>query len=278
MKVLVTGAKGQLGHDIVKHLSDRGVPCRGIDIDDLNLTVEEAVHSYLEQYRPDIVIHCAAYTAVDKAEDNREICYDINVNATGYLAKTCKALNSKMVYFSTDYVFDGEGERPFETDDNCEPINYYGQSKWLGEQAVSGELDKFFILRISWVFGRNGSNFVKTMLKLAESKDELTVVSDQIGSPTYTPDIAELVCRMVETDKYGYYHVTNEGFCSWYEFAQEIFKQSGVNISVHPTSTGGYPTRARRPANSRLSKSSLAAAGFNRLPHWQDALRRYLAE
>lgn len=278
MKVLVTGVKGQLGYDVVKVLGSRGVECRGIDIDDLDLTDDEAVQFYLDAYRPDTVIHCAAYTAVDNAEDNRETAYDVNVNATSYLAKACKRLGGRMVYFSTDYVFNGDGKEPFDTVDKCEPINYYGYTKWLGEQAVVQALNEFYILRISWAYGRNGSNFVKTMLRLAESRAEVTVVSDQIGSPTYTADVAELTCSMIETGKFGYYHVTNEGFCSWYEFAREIFELSGKKIKVNPTDTAGYPSRAKRPVNSRLSKSSLDDAGFDRLPHWKDALKRYLAE
>lgn len=278
MKVLVTGAGGQLGYDIVKVLANKGIEYRGIDIDDLDLTDAQAVYSYLEAYGPDTVIHCAAYTAVDNAEDNRETVYDINVNATGYLAEACKGLEAKMVYFSTDYVFDGHGTEPFETGDECAPVNYYGYTKWQGEQAVVRELSKFYILRISWAYGRNGSNFVNTMLRLAENREEVTVVCDQIGSPTYTPDVAELTVKMIETGKYGYYHVTNEGFCSWYEFAQEIFRLSEKDMKVNPIDAAGYYSKAKRPVNSRLSKSSLDAAGFDRLPHWKDALKRYLSE
>lgn len=278
MTILVTGVKGQLGYDIVKSLNENAIQCHGIDIDDLDLTDENAVNGYMDSFRPDIVIHCAAYTAVDNAEDNKESAYNVNTNATRYIAKACRNLDATMMYFSTDYVFDGQGTRPFETDDECDPINHYGYTKWLGEQAVRETLRKFFILRISWVYGINGSNFVKTMLRLSESRNELTVVSDQIGSPTYTPDVALLVTRMILSQNYGIYHVTNEGFCSWYEFAKEIFRLAGKDIRVIPTDTAGYPSRAKRPANSRLSKISLDKAGFERLPHWQDALARYINE
>lgn len=278
MSILVTGANGQLGFDIVKVLNEKGVQCRGIDIDDLDLTDDLAVQSYMDAYRPDTVIHCAAYTAVDNAEENRGMAYDVNVNATEYLAKASRQFNSKMVYFSTDYVFDGTGTIPFETGDPCSPVNYYGHTKRLGEQAVARSLEEYYILRISWVYGGNGSNFVKTMLRLGDTRDTVTVVSDQVGSPTYTPDVAALVSDLIESDKYGYYHVTNEGFCSWHEFASEIFRLSGKEVNVVPTDTSGYPTKAKRPLNSRLSKSSLDAAGFNRLPHWSDALIRFLTE
>lgn len=276
MRVLVTGFAGQLGFDIIKLLTEKGVDCRGIDIAELDLTDNNAVQAYLDDYQPDTIIHCAAYTAVDSAEDDKEKVYDVNVNATAYLVEGCKRLDAKMMYFSTDYVFDGLGTEAFETDHVCAPTSQYGYTKYLGEQAVAGELEKYYILRLSWVFGQNGNNFVKTMLRLSETRGEVTVVSDQVGSPTFTPDVAVLACKMIRTDKYGYYHVTNEGYCSWYEFAVEIFKQAGREMKVTATDSASYPAKAKRPANSRMSKSRLDENGFDRLPSWQDALGRYL--
>lgn len=278
MKVLVTGVKGQLGYDVVKRLEKSGIECRGVDIQDFDLTNEEETKKYLLSYQPDAVIHCAAYTAVDKAEDEREKCYKINVTGTRYLAESCRALGSKMVYISTDYVFDGQGTEPFEVTDTPNPINYYGQVKYEGELEVKKAVDKFFIIRISWVFGINGGNFVKTMIRLGKENARQKVVSDQIGSPTYTYDLARLIRDMVVTEKYGIYHATNEGYCSWAEFASEIFKKAGLATDVNPIKTEDYPSRAIRPKNSRLSKKGLDLAGFKRLPDWKDALSRYIAE
>jgi dTDP-4-dehydrorhamnose reductase len=271
MKVLVTGANGQLGYDVVKRLEENKIQYLGIDKDTVDITNKNQVKKIINDYKPDTVIHCAAYTAVDKAEDEKEICHAINVLGTRYIAEACKKNNAKMVYISTDYVFDGEGEEPFKETDKPSPINYYGQTKYEGELEVKKMLEEFFIVRISWVFGINGNNFVKTMLKLAETRDEISVVADQVGSPTYTYDLARLLVEMINTDKYGVYHATNEGYCSWYEFACEIFKQAGIDIKVNAIKTEDYPTRAKRPKNSRLCKKQ-----FTELKNWRAALSNYL--
>ncbi|WP_455631007.1 dTDP-4-dehydrorhamnose reductase [Megamonas sp.] len=276
MKVLVTGYAGQLGYDVVKELQKRNIECIGTTRKDFSLTDTKKMKSFVENYRPDAVIHCAAYTAVDKAEDEPELCRAVNTDATRELAKICKEINVKMIYISTDYVFPGDGDNFYEPEDKKEPQNIYGQTKLDGEKAVQEILDKYFIVRISWVFGANGRNFIKTMLNLAKTHDKLTVVNDQIGSPTYTIDLAKLLCDMVQTDKYSVYHATNEGICSWYEFACEIFRQANVDIQVDSVPSSAFPTKAKRPHNSRLSKNSLDKAGFNRLPSWQDALSRFL--
>jgi len=277
MKVLVTGAKGQLGHDVMIELVDRGVSCLGVDRGEFDITDRTATLSYISRFGPDVVVHCAAFTAVDLAEDESEMCHAVNVVGTRNVAEACAALNAKLLYVSTDYVFDGNGNKPWEIFDVANPINTYGLSKWQGEQAVWDLVYKRFIVRISWVFGANGANFVKTMLRLAD-RGEIGVVRDQVGSPTYTKDAAKLFCDMITGDHYGTYHASNEGYCSWHEFAVEIFRMAGKNVRVNPLTTEQYPTKARRPLNSRLSKSSLDVKGFNRLPPWQDALRRYLAE
>ncbi len=278
MRVLVTGVTGQLGHDVVKTLENRNIECRGVSSKDFSLTDDEAVKSYIKEYAPDAVIHCAAYTAVDAAEDDRENCYAVNVGGTKSIAEACREIGAKLIYISTDYVFLGEGERIYETDCTKSPKNVYGSTKLEGEMVVQNLLDKYFIVRISWVFGINGKNFVKTMLKLSETHDTLKVVDDQVGSPTYTADLAELLADMVETEAYGIYHATNEGLCSWADFAKEIFRLSGRDVNVIPVASSEYPTKAVRPNNSRLSKASLDKAGFKRLPEWQDALARYLKE
>ena len=275
--ILVTGVAGQLGADVVMELKKRGVDHAGIDIDDLDITDSGSVHEYLTTYKPQSVIHCAAYTAVDKAEDEQELCYRVNADGTENIARVCREIDAEMICISTDYVFDGKGDAPYETDAPRAPISSYGKSKLAGEEAVIRHLEKYYIVRISWVFGKNGNNFVKTMLKLAQSKDELSVVSDQTGSPTYTADLAALLCDMALSGKYGVYHATNEGYCSWAQFAAEIMRQSGSNCKINPISTEQFPTKATRPKNSRLSKSSLDEAGFARLPAWQDALRRFMA-
>lgn len=276
IKVLVTGVKGQLGYDIVKRLNELGIENVGVDIDDFDITDKEETEKYIINYKPDVVVHCAAYTAVDKAEDEKDKCFSINVDGTRNIAKACKKIDAKMLYISTDYVFDGRGIKPQSENKPTAPINYYGYSKEQGEQVVRDILGKYFIIRTSWVYGKNGSNFIKTMLKLAQTRDEISVVNDQIGAPTYTKDLAVLICDMIQTSKYGTYHGVNEGYCSWYEFVQAIFKKSGINIKVNPVSTSEYRTKAKRPLNSRLSKKALDKNGFNRLLNWEDALERYL--
>lgn len=286
MKIFVTGAGGQLGHDVVEGLAARGHEAVGSDLQcgiPLDITDGEAVDRVLRQVRPDAVIHCAAWTAVDAAEDaeNREKVHRINGQGTRNIAEACQALGCKMMYISTDYVFDGQGTDPWQPDcPDYAPLNVYGQSKLEGENAVRELVDKGFIVRIAWVFGRNGANFVKTMLRLAETHDSLRVVCDQVGTPTYTPDLARLLADMIETDKYGTYHATNEGgYISWYDFACEIFRQSGKTVRVQPVTTAEYGlSKAARPMNSRLDKSKLAQNGFNPLPDWRDALARYLRE
>lgn len=276
MRILVTGVKGQLGHDVMNELAKRGHVGVGVDIDEMDITDPEAVRRGIEEANVEAVIHCAAYTAVDAAEDNVEICRRVNKGGTENIAKVCHDLDLKMMYISTDYVFNGEGTRPWEPDDPREPLNVYGLTKCEGEIAVEENLEKYFIIRIAWVFGVNGKNFIKTMLSLGKTHDSLTVVDDQIGSPTYTYDLARLMVDMIETDKYGRYHATNEGLCAWYEFATEIFKQAGMNVKVSPVSSDEYPSKAKRPHNSRMNKDKLDKAGFKRLPTWQDALSRYL--
>lgn len=276
MKVLVTGVKGQLGYDVVNELKRRDIEAIGVDIEEMDITDAECVHKVITDAAPDAVIHCAAYTAVDAAEDNVEICRKVNADGTSNIANVCKELDIKMVYISTDYVFDGKGTKPWEPDDERHPLNVYGQTKYEGELAVQETLKKFFIVRIEWVFGMNGKNFIKTMLKQAENHDRLTVVNDQFGSPTYTYDLARLLVDMILTEKYGIYHATNEGICTWYEFACEIFKQAGIPVEVVPVTAAEYQAKACRPENSRMSKEKLTQNGFDRLPTWQDALKRYL--
>lgn len=272
MRVLVTGANGQLGYDVLKLLESQDIDCLGTDRTELDITNQEQVIRVITDYHPDVVIHCAAYTAVDNAEDEQELCYQINVLGTRYIAEVCQNIEAKMVYISTDYVFDGEGDQPFEVTDTPKPINTYGQTKYEGELEVQRLLEKNFIVRISWVFGSHGNNFVKTMLKLGQQRKELSVVCDQIGSPTYTADLAILLLEMIQTEKYGLYHATNEGYCSWYEFACEIFRQAGLDVKVNPIKTVDYPTRAKRPMNSRLSKDNLDIQNINRLPEWKASL------
>ena len=276
MKILVTGVKGQLGYDVVQEGEKRGLEMFGTDVDSMDITDAGQVRKVMEAYKPDGVIHCAAYTAVDAAEEHQEICRKINVNGTRNIAEVCRDMDIPLMYFSTDYVFDGQGENFWKEDDERQPLNVYGQMKYEGELAVQELVQKYFILRISWVFGVNDSNFIKTMLRLGKERGAVGVVSDQMGSPTYTYDLAKLVLDMFQTDKYGVYHVTNDGICSWYEFACEIFKQAGMDVKVTPLTTAEYPAKAARPLNSRMSKDKLVNAGFQMLPSWQDALRRYL--
>ena len=295
MKVLVTGTSGQLGFDVMKELARRGYNGVGADRADseaefehvvLDITDKEAVARVVAEVKPDAVVHCAAWTNVDAAEDpaNLAAVRAVNVDGTENLAKACRENGAKMVYISTDYVFDGSGERPWEPDDkNYAPINVYGQSKLDGELKVAENLEKYFIVRIAWVFGRNGKNFVKTMMEVGAGRDIVKVVDDQIGTPTYTVDLARLLVDMIETEKYGYYHATNEGgYISWADFTEEIYKQAGIDTKVERVSTAEYEkiagkTVAKRPFNSRLDKSKLVEAGFTPLPTWQDALSRYLA-
>lgn len=279
MKVLVTGVKGQLGYDVVRELQKRGYEAVGVDIDEMDITDAAAVERVMTEVQPDAVIHCSAYTAVDRAEEDIEICRRVNVDGTENIAKICKKLDCKMLYLSTDYIFSGDGERPWEPDDEASPLNAYGQSKYDGELALKKYVEKYFIVRISWVFGINGNNFIKTMLRLGRENGAVKVVDDQIGSPTYTYDLARLLVDMIESDRYGAYHATNEGICSWYEFAKEIFRAAGMdNVSVTPVKSGEFPVKAKRPKNSRMSKEKLVTNGFSLLPAWQDAVARYIKE
>ena len=278
MKVLVTGVNGQLGYDVVKHLNELGIENWGIDINDCDLTDETQTLEIITAYQPDVVVHCAAYTAVEKAEQYPEDCRRVNVDGTFNVARACRQLDAKMVYISTDYVFPGDGEHAYEVDDHKAPLSVYGKTKYEGELAVQLLVPKHFIVRTSWVFGLNGNNFIKTMLRLGKERDSLKVVNDQIGSPTYTADLAFLLCEMISTDRYGVYHATNEGFCSWYDFAVKIMEMSGLPCKVIPISTAEYNAQVQRPLNSRLSKRSLVEAGFELLPTWADALQRFLIE
>lgn len=277
MRVLVTGVKGQLGFDVCKHLQARNITNKGVDLEDFDLTDQHGTFNAITAYAPDVIVHCAAYTAVDKAETNQEVCRRVNLDGTRHVALAAKHLNAKMIYISTDYVFNGQGTLPFEVDAPIDPQNVYGITKALGEAEVRAILDKFFIVRISWAFGANGNNFIKTVMRLGVEKDSVNVVNDQIGSPTYTEDLAPLLCDMLQTERYGTYHATNEGYCSWYEFAKLIMSEAKLTCKVNPITTHEYPTPAKRPFNSRLSKESLDKAGFHRLPAWQDAVKRYIA-
>ena len=283
-RIIVTGVKGQLGYDCLRRLDEAGFTnVLGIDIEDLDITDEKAVNELILKEKPEVFIHNAAWTAVDKAEQFEEQVYKVNALGPKYIAEACKKVDAKMVYISTDYVFDGKGEKFFEVNDKKDGLSIYGKTKSQGEDFVKAALDKYFIVRISWVFGINGNNFIKTMLKLAESgKNELNIVCDQIGSPTYTYDLAKLLVEMIQTDKYGIYHATNEGVCSWAEFANYIFECAHKDVVVHPITTAEYkklvPSQADRPLNSRMSKTSLDEAGFSRLPSWKDAVNRYIKE
>ena len=301
MRVFVTGVNGQLGHDVMNELYKRGYEATGSDIADtyvgindfspvttmpyikLDITDTEEVNRVISRLKPDVVIHCAAWTAVDMAEDDDkvELVRNVNAHGTENIAKACRNIDAKMIYISTDYVFDGQGTKPWSPDcKDYKPLNVYGQTKLEGELAVSSILDKYFIVRIAWVFGLNGKNFIKTMINVGKSHDEVRVVNDQIGTPTYTLDLSRLLVDMIETEKYGYYHVTNEGgYISWYDFTKEIYKQYGLDTKVIPVTTEEYGlSKAKRPFNSRLDKSKLIDSGFKLLPTWQDALRRYLEE
>ena len=277
MRVLVTGAKGQLGTDLMNELNRQGLEAIGVDIEEMEITDAESCRRVISREKPDAVIHCAAYTAVDAAEDNVELCSRINGQGTRNVAQACRDQGIKLMYISTDYVFDGQGTRPWEPDDPRDPLNVYGETKYQGELAVEELLDQYFTVRIAWVFGLAGKNFIKTMLRLGQERGAVSVVDDQIGSPTYTYDLARLLVDMIQTDRYGRYHATNEGICSWYEFACEIFRQAGMDqVQVTPVSSQQFAAKAKRPSNSRMSKEKLSDNGFVRLPDWKDALGRYL--
>lgn len=278
MKVLVTGFNGQLGYDVVKELKSRRIECIGTDLQDFDITDREATLKFTKEYAPDVIVHCAAYTAVDRAEDDEAVCRKVNVDGSENLAIAAKELDAKMLYVSTDYVYGGNGDEPFEVTDPTDPKSVYGRTKLEGENAVRKCLEKYFIVRTSWVFGINGNNFVKTMLRLGAERDELTVVADQIGSPTYTPDLARLICDLIVTAKYGVYHGTNENYCSWAEFAESIMTLGNRKAKIKHIQSSEYPAKAQRPLNSRLSKKCLDEAGIDRLPAWQDALERYMKE
>lgn len=278
MKIIVTGVNGQLGFDVVRELKLRGYQnIYGIDIEDLDITNQNDVNDFFREKKPNLIIHCAAYTTVDKAEENRDFCMNVNLNGTRYLIDQAIMYDAKFVYISTDYVFDGEKNSPYEIDDQPNPKSVYGQSKYFGELETMKH-DKYFIVRTSWVFGKNGTNFIKTMLRLSKEKKELNIINDQLGSPTYTYDLSKLLVDLIETDKYGIYHGTNEGICTWYEFAKKIFELSKIMTTVHPILSAEYPMKAKRPNNSVLSKESLYSNGFKGLPYWEDALKRYLKE
>ena len=276
MKILVTGVKGQLGYDVVKALESRGYQPVGVDREEMDLMNNNMIQDFIMNLKPEAIIHCAAYTAVDQAEEEVEICYQINAEAVKVIAECAKTLDIPMIYISTDYVFDGTKASEYVETDIPNPINVYGASKLKGEQYVQQLLEKFYIVRISWVFGINGNNFIKTMQRLGNEQDQLNIIHDQVGSPTYTAHLAPLLVDMIETDQYGIYHATNEGYCSWYEFAAEIFKQSQLDVTLHPITTDQYKTKAKRPLNSKMSKQKLSDYGFHRLPTWQEALKNYL--
>ena len=283
MKILVTGVKGQLGYDVVHECEKRGHHVRGVDVEEMDITDMAAVSRVMKETCPDVVVHCAAWTAVDAAEDEDNISKvrAINAGGTQNIATVCKELGCKLIYISTDYVFDGQGTKPWEPDEkDYRPLNVYGQTKLEGELAVANTLEKYFIVRIAWVFGLHGKNFVRTMLSLSKTHPSLRVVNDQVGTPTYTPDLSRLLVDMIETDKYGTYHATNEGgYISWYDFACAIFEEAGVKVDVTPVTTEEYGlSKAARPFNSRLDKSKLVENGFSPLPDWRDALHRYIKE
>ncbi len=280
MKILVTGYKGQLGYDVVNEATSRGIEAIGVDIDEMDITNQEQVNTVIKSGNYDAVVHCAAWTAVDKAEEPElfETVKKVNAAGTKYIADVCEELDIPMMYFSTDYVFDGEGTTPWNEYDERHPLNVYGLTKAQGEEFVE-KLKKHFIIRIAWVFGKNGNNFIKTMLRLGKERGAVSVVNDQVGNPTYTYDLAKLVVDMIQTDKYGKYHATNSGdFISWYDFACEIFKQAGMDVKVTPVDSNQFPAKAKRPKNSRMNQTELDKNGFDRLPAWQDALGRYLKE
>jgi len=277
LKFMVTGVNGQLGNDVVLKLKEMNIDVVAPGRDEFDLTNREQIHRYIIEEKPDVIIHCAAYTAVDKAEDEKNLCYSVNVEGTRALAEAAQKINAKVVYLSTDYVFDGSGKEPHSEEKETDPINYYGYTKEQGEKIVRELIDRHFIVRTSWVYGSNGNNFVKTMIELAKTRNDINVVSDQIGAPTYTKDLAEFIVSLVLTNKFGTYHGVNEGYCSWYEFAKVIFEITGSSININPISSDEYPTKAKRPLNSRLRKTNSDVANIKRLPHWKDALSRFLS-
>lgn len=277
-KILVTGAKGQLGSDICSYLTGKGFSVVGVDISDFDLTDKDAVIENVKKINPTTIIHCAAYVAVDKAEEDKELCYNVNVNGTKNIVDVAKEISAKLVFFSTDYVLNENGTNILTEDIKTNPINYYGYSKEVAEQYIIDNIKEYFILRISWIYGRTGHNFIKTMIKLSETRKEISVVNDQVGSPTYTKDIAETMDKFINSKNYGIYHITNEGFCSWCEFAKAIFSKLNIDMKVNSISSEEYKTLAQRPKNSRLSKDKLENNGFCRLPSWENALDRYLEE
>ncbi|CEN23742.1 dTDP-4-dehydrorhamnose reductase [[Clostridium] sordellii] len=276
MRVLVTGINGQLGYDVYKELNKRGHEAIGVNKDQMDLTVLSEIKRCIENRKPDAIIHCAAYTAVDLAEDNEELCRKVNALAVQCIANCAKNLDIPMIYISTDYVFDGSKDGIYNEDDIPNPINIYGKTKYEGEVYIREILNKYYIVRISWVFGENGNNFIDTMIRLSKNKDSLNIINDQIGSPTYTKDLAPLLVDMIETDKYGTYHATNEGFCSWYDFAKEIFDIANISMNIKAIKTSEYPTKATRPLNSKMSKQKLIDNGFGQLRYWRDAVKDYL--
>lgn len=278
MLVLVTGVSGQLGYDVVKVLKSKGHEAVGVDRSELDITDESAISTYVQNLHPEAIIHCAAYTNVDAAETDQEGAYKVNALGTKFLADAAKAVDAKMIYVSTDYVFDGSGTEPYEVDHPTKPLGVYGETKLAGEKLLQETLDKFYIVRTAWVYGINGNNFVKTMLKLAQDRKELGVVYDQVGSPTYTVDLAKFLVELVESEKYGVYHASNEGVCSWHEFAVEIFNQAGLDIKVNPLTSDEFPRPAARPKYSVLSKKKIAEQGFTPLRDWKEALQDYLKE
>ncbi len=274
--IIVTGAAGQLGGDVCRILKEKNIPHLGIDRNEADITSEKSVEAFFDGKDFEVLIHCAAYTAVDKAEEEKELCFAINAKGTENLARICQRKNAAIIYVSTDYVFSGEGEAPFEPDDEKSPLSVYGKSKLEGEKAVMNLCEKYFIVRTSWVFGEQNRNFIATMLRLSETRDEVNVVCDQVGSPTYSSDLALLLTEMAQTEKYGIYHGTNEGYCSWYELAERVFALKGIPMKVNPVTSEEYITPAERPKNSRMSKKTLTDAGFSLLPDWEDAVKRYL--
>ncbi|MDW7657233.1 MAG: dTDP-4-dehydrorhamnose reductase [Bacillota bacterium] len=278
LKFMVTGADGQLGHDVISKLKEMELDVIAPGLAEFDLTNPEQVRHYISSEKPDVIIHCAAYTAVDKAEDEKDLCYAVNAEGTRLIAESAQKINARLLYVSTDYVFDGSGDEPHTENQETDPVNYYGLTKAQGEKIVREKVKRHFIVRTSWIYGINGNNFVQTMLKLAKTRSEISVVSDQVGAPTYTKDLAEFIVNLVQTDRYGTYHGVNEGYCSWYEFARAIFANFQIDMQVRPISTAEYPTKAKRPLNSRLSKDNTDRAGLRRLPHWEDALSRFVDE
>ena len=274
--ILVTGSTGQLGSDVVKELLKRGYSTLSPNRSEFNLCSEDSIINYILNSNCEAIVHCAAYTQVDKAEDEKDLCIKINATATKHIVKCAKILDIPMIYISTDYVFDGTKDGKYTENDETNPINIYGESKLAGEKYVQEILDKYYIVRTSWVFNINGKNFIETMLRLSKANNQLSIVNDQIGSPTYTKDLSRLLVDMIETNKYGLYHATNEGYCSWYEFADTIFKLANINIDIKAINSNEYASRAKRPLNSKLSKDKLIEFGFKPLPHWEDALKDYL--